>query len=149
MNSDPKCWVFALLKDRLCDQLVRVPGYRSRGSRFDSQRYHIFWEVVGLERGPLSLLSINEKLFEWKRSSFGSRKSRLTAMGIRCADYTTFYAQKFVRTSLTSGGRSIGIVCLRTKVAKLRWENVIKYFENITQWKHSSTCKCGLLHSCT
>jgi hypothetical protein len=26
-------------------------------SWFDSRRYHIFWEVVGLERGPLSLLS--------------------------------------------------------------------------------------------
>jgi hypothetical protein len=33
---------------------------------FDSRRYHIFWEVVGLERGPLSLVSTNEELLERK-----------------------------------------------------------------------------------
>jgi hypothetical protein len=38
--------------------VVRVPGYRSKGPGFDSRRYQIFWEVVGLERGPLSLVSI-------------------------------------------------------------------------------------------
>jgi hypothetical protein len=27
--------------DRLCDLVVRVPGYRSRGPRFDSRRYQI------------------------------------------------------------------------------------------------------------
>jgi hypothetical protein len=32
-------------------------------SGFDSQRYHIFWEVVGLERGSLSLVSTTEELF--------------------------------------------------------------------------------------
>jgi hypothetical protein len=34
--------------DRLCGLVVRVPGYRSRGPWFDSRRYQIFWEVVGL-----------------------------------------------------------------------------------------------------
>jgi hypothetical protein len=37
-------------------------------SRFDSRRYQIFWEVVGLERGPLSLLSAIEELLERKNS---------------------------------------------------------------------------------
>jgi hypothetical protein len=46
--------------DRLCGLVVRVPGYKSRGPGFDSQRYQIFWEVVGLERGPLSLVMISE-----------------------------------------------------------------------------------------
>jgi hypothetical protein len=32
-------------------------------SGFDSPRYQIFWEVVGLQRGPLSLLSTTEELF--------------------------------------------------------------------------------------
>jgi hypothetical protein len=50
--------------DRLCGLVVRVPGYRSRGPEFDSQRYQIFWEVVGLEWSPLSLVRIIEKLFE-------------------------------------------------------------------------------------
>jgi len=31
---------------------------------FDSRRYQIFWVVVGLERGPLSLVSSIEELLE-------------------------------------------------------------------------------------
>jgi hypothetical protein len=42
--------------DRLCGLVVRVSGYRYRGTGFDSRRYQIFWIVVGLERGPLSLV---------------------------------------------------------------------------------------------
>jgi hypothetical protein len=42
-------------------------------SGFDSRRYHIFWEVVGLEPGPLSLLRIIEELHEWKSSGSGLR----------------------------------------------------------------------------
>jgi hypothetical protein len=57
--------------DRLCGLVVRVPGYRSRGPWFDSRRYQIFWEVVGLERGPLSHVRIIEELLEWKSSGFG------------------------------------------------------------------------------
>jgi hypothetical protein len=53
--------------DRLCGLVVRVPGYRSRGPAFDSRRYQIFWEVVGLERGLLSLMRIIEELLEWKK----------------------------------------------------------------------------------
>jgi hypothetical protein len=44
--------------------VLRVPGYRSRGLEFDSRRYQIFWEVVGLERDPLSLVRIIEELLE-------------------------------------------------------------------------------------
>jgi hypothetical protein len=54
---------------------------------FDSQRYQIIWEVVGLERGLLSPVSITEELLECKSSGSGSRKPRLTAVGIRCADH--------------------------------------------------------------
>jgi hypothetical protein len=31
--------------DRLCGLVVRVPGYRSGGTGFDSRRCHIFWVV--------------------------------------------------------------------------------------------------------
>jgi hypothetical protein len=44
--------------NRLCSLVERIPGYRSRGPRFDSRLYHIFYEVVDLERGPLSLMRI-------------------------------------------------------------------------------------------
>jgi hypothetical protein len=55
---------------RLCGLVNRVPGYRSRGPRFDSRRFQIFWEVDGLERGPLSLVSTIEELLG--RNSSGS-----------------------------------------------------------------------------
>jgi hypothetical protein len=48
----------------LCGLVVRVPGYKSRGPGFDSWRYQIFWEVVGLEQDPLSLVRIIEELLE-------------------------------------------------------------------------------------
>jgi hypothetical protein len=90
----------------------------SRGLGY-SRRYQIFWEVVGLERGPLSLVNIAEELLEWKSRGSGSRKPRLTAVGIRCADHaTSLYPQKLALTSPTSGGRSVGIVCLRAKTTE-------------------------------
>jgi hypothetical protein len=43
-------------------------------SGFDSRRYQIFWEVVGLERGPLSVMSTIEKLLGRKRRGSGLEK---------------------------------------------------------------------------
>jgi hypothetical protein len=40
-------------------------------SGFDSRRYQIFREVVGLERRPLSFLSKIEKVLERNSSGFG------------------------------------------------------------------------------
>jgi hypothetical protein len=76
-----------MTEDRLCGLVVKVPGYRSIDLVFDSQRYQIFWEVVGLEWVPLSLVRITEELIEWKSSGSTSRKTRLTAVGIRRADH--------------------------------------------------------------
>ena len=56
-----------LAKDRLCGLVVRVSGYRYRGLGFDSRRYQIFWVVVGLERGSLSLVRSIEELLEFKK----------------------------------------------------------------------------------
>jgi hypothetical protein len=57
--------------DRLCGLVVRVPGYISRGRGFDSRGYQICWEVVGLKRGPLSLVSTTEELLGRNSSGFG------------------------------------------------------------------------------
>jgi hypothetical protein len=38
-ETDPVSETLRSLVDRLCDLVVRVPGYRSRGSGFDSRRY--------------------------------------------------------------------------------------------------------------
>jgi hypothetical protein len=46
-----------------------------------------------------------------------SRKPILTAVGTRCVD--TFYQQMLTLTSPKNGGRSVGIVRLRTKAAEL------------------------------
>jgi hypothetical protein len=59
------------LCDRLCGLMVRISGYRSRGLGVDSRRYQIFWEVVGLEQGPLNLVSTIEELLERKSNGCG------------------------------------------------------------------------------
>jgi hypothetical protein len=41
----------------------------------DSRRYQIFWEVVGLKRGPLILVSTTEELL-WRKSSGSGLESR-------------------------------------------------------------------------
>jgi hypothetical protein len=76
------------MSDRLCGLVVRAPGYRVRGPGFDSQRYKIFLEVMGLERVPLSLVRITEALFERKVAAPGY-KTEINAVGLRCADHAT------------------------------------------------------------
>jgi hypothetical protein len=84
-------------------------------SGFDSRRYQIFWKVLGLKRGPLSLMSTIEQLLERKSSSsgleireYGHRDNSRWPRG-------TLYPQKSALTSPTSGGRSVGIVCSQTQ----------------------------------
>jgi hypothetical protein len=49
---DWEVWlVVRLCADRLCGLVVTVPGCRTGGLGFDSQRYHIFSLAVGLNRG--------------------------------------------------------------------------------------------------
>jgi hypothetical protein len=100
---------------RLCSLVVKVPSYRSWGPGFDCRRYHIFWEVVGLERGPLSLVRVTEELLEWKSSGSG-QESRINGREDPLRwPRDTLCPQKLVLNSPTSGGRSVGIVHLRTK----------------------------------
>jgi hypothetical protein len=50
--------------DRLCDLVARVPGYKT-------EMYvscEVQTEAVGMERGPLSLVSTTEELLEGKSS---------------------------------------------------------------------------------
>jgi hypothetical protein len=69
---------------------------------------------VNLERGPLSLVSTIEELLERKSSDSG-----LENLDYGRADYTTpHYLQKLELTSLTNGGRSVGIVRLQTQAAE-------------------------------
>jgi hypothetical protein len=87
-------------------------------SGFDFQRYHIFWEVVGLEQCPLSLVNTIEELLEKKSSGsglenwdYGRRDSSRWPHGI-------LYPQTLALASPISGGRSVGIVRSRTQATE-------------------------------
>jgi hypothetical protein len=54
----------SVTKDRLCGLVVRVLDYRCRGPGFDSRAQQK--KVVGLERGPLNLVSTTEELLDRK-----------------------------------------------------------------------------------
>jgi hypothetical protein len=65
---------------------------------------------VGLERGPLSLVSTIEELLG-RKSSGSDLETENTADGIRHADHVgPLYPHKLTLTSPTSDGRSIGVV---------------------------------------
>jgi hypothetical protein len=73
---------------------------------------------VGLERGPLSLVSTIEELLEGKNSG-SSLEIEITAEGIRRANYATpLYPRRLVLTSPTCGGLSFGIVRPRTQATE-------------------------------
>jgi hypothetical protein len=93
--------------------VVRVPGYRSRCPGVDSRRYQIIWEVVGLERGSLSLVNTTEELFRTTSSSSGLEIRQY------CRREPSHWPQKLALTSPTSGGRSTGTVRSRTKATEL------------------------------
>jgi hypothetical protein len=63
---------------------------------FDSRRYHIFWEVVGLERGPLSLVSTIEEPLERKISGSGLEGREYGCRGPLCWPRGTLYPQMFL-----------------------------------------------------
>jgi hypothetical protein len=69
-----------------------VPGYSPGVLGFDSRRYQIFWELAGLERGPLSRVRINEID---RKSSDSGLENKLTAVENRRADHAKpLYPQK-------------------------------------------------------
>jgi hypothetical protein len=108
-----------LLEDCLCGS-GQSSWLQIQRSGFDSRRYQIFWEVVGLERGPLSLVSTIEELLE--RESNGSGLEILEYGGRDPSRWPrgTFYPQKLALTSPTNGGRSV------LKYWYCWWENMRK-----------------------
>jgi hypothetical protein len=73
---------------------------------------------VGLERGPLSLVSTTEELLDRKVAA-PVYKTENTAVGIRHATHVASSIRKMLAiTSPTSGGRSVGIARSRTQVTE-------------------------------
>jgi hypothetical protein len=72
LYEDSFTFTLSICKDRLCGLMVRVLGYRSGGpgsipgtTRFSEEKKRRT-TVVGLERGPLSLVSTTEELLDRK-----------------------------------------------------------------------------------
>ena len=63
-----------------------------------------------------------------KKLAAAGLENRLTAVGTRCADHvTTLYPQKLALTSPTGGGRSVGIVRVRTKATEFIYIYIFIY----------------------
>jgi hypothetical protein len=78
------------------------------GARFDSLRYHIFWEVVGLELSAFSLVSTTEELLGRKSSGSGPDIREYGHGDLLHCSHDTFYLQTLALSSPTSCGRSVG-----------------------------------------
>jgi hypothetical protein len=83
-----------------------------------ARRYQIFWEVVGLERGPLSLVSTIDELLGRNSSGSGLENREYGRGDSFRWPRDTLYRQKLALTSPTCGDRSVGIVRLRTKTTE-------------------------------
>jgi hypothetical protein len=84
----------------------------------ESRRYQIFWEVVALERGPLSLVSTTEELRGRKSSGSGLESREYGRRDTSRWPRGTLYQQTLALTSPTSSGSSVGIVRSRTQATE-------------------------------
>jgi hypothetical protein len=136
-NGDVLCFLWGTNWIYICYVEESRPPLWSRGqsswlqiqrSGFDSLRYQIFWEVVGMERCPLSLVSTIEELLERKSSGFGLEIREYGRRDLLRWPHGTLYPQTLALTSLTSGSRSVGIVRSRTQATEFsflvfcRWQ---------------------------
>jgi hypothetical protein len=87
-------------------------------SGFYSWRCQIFWELVGLERGPLSLVSTFEEQLGRNISGFGLENWEYGRGNPLCWPRDTFYAQKLALTSPTNSRRSVDTVHSRTNATE-------------------------------
>jgi hypothetical protein len=85
---------------------------------FDFRLCQTFWEVVGPERGPLSLVSTIEELLGRKISGSGLESRGYGRRDPLRWPRGTFYQQKLILTSPTNCGRSVGIVRSRTQATE-------------------------------
>jgi hypothetical protein len=127
LNGDVLCFLWGTNWMYICSVEESRPPLWSSGQSswlqiprpgFDSRHYQIFWEVVGLERGPLSLVSTIEEL-RGRKSSASSPESR--EYGLRDPSrwpHGTLYLQKLTLISATNGGHSVSIFRSRTQATE-------------------------------
>jgi hypothetical protein len=97
-------------------------------SGFDCRCYQIFWEVVGLERGPLSLVSTIEELLGRKSSGSGLESREYGRRDLSHWQHGTLYPQTLELTSPTSSGRSVGIVRSWTQATEFSLVFLLEFF---------------------
>jgi hypothetical protein len=97
------------LLDRLCGLVVRVLGYRSGGPGSIPETTKK--KVVGLERGPLSLVSTTEGL-HCRKVAAPVYKTENTAVGIRHSDHVAPFIRKSWQSlrQQAAVARSVGVV---------------------------------------
>jgi hypothetical protein len=78
----------------------------------------MFCQVVGQERGPLSLVSAIEELLGRKGSGSGLEIQEYGRMDPSRWPHGNLYPQKLALTSPASGGRSVDIVRSRTQASE-------------------------------
>jgi hypothetical protein len=110
----PIYFILFICLDRLCGLVFRVSVYRSRSPGFDSRRYQIFCEVVGLERGPLSFVSTIEEVLGINSSGSGLENREYGRGDPLRWPSDTLCPQKLILTSPTCGLRSqsLFVYCL-------------------------------------
>jgi hypothetical protein len=88
-NRDALCFLWGTNWIYICyveESRQKSSWLQIQRSVFDSRLYHIFWEVVGLERGQLSLVSTIKELL-WRKSNGSGLETEITAVRIRHADH--------------------------------------------------------------
>jgi hypothetical protein len=88
-------------------------------SGFDSWPCQTFWEAVGLECGPLGLVSKTEELLWRNYSGSGLETWEYCCGDPLCCPCVTLYLQMLALTSPTSSGRSVGIVRSQTEATEV------------------------------
>jgi hypothetical protein len=91
---------------------------------------------VGLERGPLSLVSTTEELLDRKVAA-PVKKTKNTAVGIRHADHVTPSNRKSWQSlRRSSGSRSVGIVRSRTQTMEFSLVSRVSQVEGVVILSH-------------
>jgi hypothetical protein len=108
--SSLRLLVIFLCPSRYCGPPLWYSAHSSwlqiQRSGFDSRRYETFWEVVGLERGPPSLVSTTDDLLG-RESSGSCLESR--EYGSRGSTLTTWHTiSAKTDTNFTNRRRSLG-----------------------------------------
>jgi hypothetical protein len=123
----------------LCGLVVRVLDYRSGGT--SSIPGTTRKNVVGLERGPLSLVSTTKELLERKSSSSCLENREYGRRHPSRRPCSTLYPQTLAITSPTIGGRSVGIVFSQTQTMEFYLHTLLHLCRAICAISMSSLTK--------